>query len=833
VSSKAVLKELKKRVKAAEDAALVPKFSLKDHLFDKQLEFVQDVSKFKTAVCSRRCLAEGTLVQTTLGPKKIEEITTNDWVFDEFGAPIKVLQVLKNGTKEVVELKHNTKTLVECTRDHVFLTQDTYSSKVSELKVSEFLSRTKILRNEVDRNNGALVKYAYALGALLGDGCSRTNFKSYITISSEDEKIPNKVGELLGATLVKKAHINNYSYNIYLPSVPEEYTQWCNTRYAHEKTCDIKRILSWDRGSRLAFIAGLIDTDGSVSILKDGIQIDISMQAKPVIEAAQLLFLDLWNVRPSIGVDNREKYKNGPVYCLRIKNNYFSKKILKDLDPFIVTDRKKWKNEYAEKLENNYRPDRVGVTLGKSRVSETYDIFVDSDTNLYMLANGLITHNSGKTESCAADLIFTCLESPNVNCAYITLTRVSAKRIIWSIIKRVINDYRIPILRYNNSDLSVEFKNGSVLYISGAKDASEIERFRGMSLKKIYIDECQSFRSYIKALIDDILVPSTWDVNGSICLIGTPGPVPAGFFYDCTHSPEWSNHKWNILDNPWILKKSGRTPEQLLLEERTRKGISESDPSYQREALGLWAKDDNALVFKFQKTLNIVQELPSNLTFVFGIDLGFNDADAIAVLGFDYKHDCVYLVEEFIQAKQTISDLVTIIKRLDEKYSPVKMVIDAGALGKKIAEEIKQRHAIPVEAAEKTRKLEFIELFNDDLRTGKFKALSGTRFEEDCYLVQWNMDDPTKRVVSDTYHSDILDSALYAWKECKHYIPKSNITKPAPNTDAYMDQLEAKEAEEMELRQQGHDLDWGVDQGDLDAVFDVGSGFGWSNDDEF
>lgn len=829
-SNKALQAELAKRLKAAEQAALAPKFVLTEHLFDKQLDFVEDPAKFKTAVCSRRCLAKGTLVQTTLGPKKIENITTQDWVYDEFGKPVKVIQTFYNGEQQVYDLKHNRKVMLSCTLEHTFLTYDTDKKAISEKRLETFNPRTKIIRNEVDRNGGASIKYAYALGALLGDGCSRQKYVSYVQMASENEHIPERVAQGLSATRIKKCHDNNFSYNIYTAYMPEEYKLWCGDRYAHEKICDISRILSWDRPSRLAFLAGLIDTDGSVSIQSDGIQIDISMQAKSVIEAAQMLFLDLWNFLPPIRIDNREKYKNGPIYSVRFKHNYFGKRVLKDLDPHLVTERKKWKPEYANKLENNYRPDRVGIILGDSRIEHTYDIHVNSGTNLYMLANGLITHNSGKTESCAADLIFTCLENANVNCLYITLTRVSAKRIIWSIIKRVIQDYNIPIARYNNSDLSVEFKNGSVLYVSGAKDASEMERFRGMSLKKIYIDECQSFRSYIKDLVDDILVPATWDVGGTLCLIGTPGPVPAGYFYEATKNPQWSNHRWNILDNPWILKKSGMTPTELLTAERTRKGITEADPSYQREALGLWVKDENSLVYKFSKDRNITKALPPNLTYIFGIDIGWNDADAIAVLGFDYKHDGVYLVEEVVKAKQTITELANEIKRLDKKYNPVSKVMDAGALGKKIQEEIKQRHGIDLKAAEKTRKHEFIELLNDDLRTGRFKALPESRFEEDSYLVQWNYDDPTKPVISDTYHSDLNEAALYGWRECKHYIPKSLDNKPPINSDAYMDALEAKEAEAMENKMLGHDDEWGVDQGDIDSIYDSDSGW---DDGEF
>jgi hypothetical protein len=441
--------------------------------------------------------------------------------------------------------------------------------------------------------------------------------------------------------------------------------------------------------------------------------------------------------------------------------------------------------------------------------------------------SAVCSRRSGKSEACVGDLINTCNSEPNVNCAYITLTRVSAKKIIWRIIKRVLKEYQIPVSKIDEGELSVEFANGSMLYISGAKDASEIEKFRGMSLRKVYIDEGQSFRSYIKELIDDIIDPATWDVDGTICLIGTPGAVPVGFFHDITHSDGWSNHKWTIFDNPFIKLKSKKDPEEILKQTLIQRGVDRTDPSIQREFFGNWTADTNSLVFRFNKSRNIILQLPPKLTYIFGIDLGYNDADAIAVLGYENTTGRVYLVEEFVKNKLGISDLVLEIERLKEKYEPVKMVMDAGALGKKIQEEIRTRHGIPIEAADKNRKLEFIELMNDDLRTEKLLALPGSRFEEDCLLVQWNREDPVKPKISDMYHSDICDAVLYAWRECRHYF-KVDVPKPLHrDSDAYMDALEAKEAEAMEAKLRGDTEDWGVEDDDLNNVFGDDDDFGF------
>lgn len=431
------------------------------------------------------------------------------------------------------------------------------------------------------------------------------------------------------------------------------------------------------------------------------------------------------------------------------------------------------------------------------------------------------SRRAGKTEACAADMINTGLTYPRTVCLYVTLTRTSAEKILWPIILGILDDYKIEH-KVNNKELSVKLTNGSKLYVSGAKDKQEVEKFRGMSIKLAYVDEAQSFKNdIIKYLINDVLGWAMKDVAGTICITGTPGPVPAGYFYDLCHNPKISNHKWTMADNPWIERKSGMSVEDILLEERLEKGIRENDPTYMREALGVWTKDDNARVYRFDSVKNIYETLPANLNYIFGIDIGYKDADAIAVIGYSYIDTNVYLVEEYTERKQNITDLVSQIKYLQDKYKPIKMVMDAGALGKKIQDEIRTRHGIPVDKAEKDRKFEFIELLNDDLRTGRFKAMKTSKFEQDANVVIWDWKEGSRRINENT-HTDIGDAILYAWREAKHYFPKeAKYTKPDKNSNSYMDELEQKEMDAAKNKIDGNIDDWGADDEDLFAVFDV------------
>lgn len=412
------------------------------------------------------------------------------------------------------------------------------------------------------------------------------------------------------------------------------------------------------------------------------------------------------------------------------------------------------------------------------------------------------SRRSGKTTACAADLVNTAIRNDNVVCLYITLSRNNAKKIIWREIKRINREYGLDG-EENLSELSITFPNGSVIYLSGAKDTNEIEKFRGLALKLVYIDECQSFREYIRELIDDVLAPALMDYAGTLCLIGTPGPVPIGYFAECAgavkgkekSAESWSRHAWTFWNNPFIILKS-KIPHQAMLErELKRRGVTPEDPSIQREWFGKWVLDSDSLLLHYSPALNDYEALPAGKwNYIMGIDLGFDDADALAVLAWREDSPVTYLVEEDVTPEQGITELTVAIEKLQKKYDCAKLVIDQGGLGKKIAEEIRRRKHIPVQGADKQQKMQTVAFLNDALKSGRFKAKKGSRFAQDCYLVEKDMDKstPDRIVVSDKYHSDAIDATLYAFKESPAFAWTPPPPKPARGTKEWAAQQESE-----------------------------------------
>jgi hypothetical protein len=425
---------------------------------------------------------------------------------------------------------------------------------------------------------------------------------------------------------------------------------------------------------------------------------------------------------------------------------------------------------------------------------------------------GCCSRRAGKTEACAIDLLNTAMTSNNAVCLYITTTRLNAERIIWGKLKNINEKYNLGG-KINQAKLSISFPHtNSVIYLCGCKDKNSLDNFLGLAIKLVYIDEVQKFRSFIGELIDDKIGPALADYRGKIKLIGTPSALKSGYFWDTLHNKVWSHHHWTFWNNPFIAASSGLNHQSILDRELNRRQVDVNHPSVQREWFGLWVNDTESLVLHWKPENNFA-DAPLLTDYVIGVDLGFDDADAISILGWHKNDRVCYLVEEIITAEQGITPLVAQIEKAISKYQPLKVVIDQGGLGKKIAEELRKRYALPIVAAEKTRKVEFLALLDDALRTKQLRAKGTSRFTQDAFVMEWDFDKttPDKKVVKQDPHSDIIDSVLYAYREALHWLgeperPKQNIKDPAvwaKHTQDLMDknlqrQIDAQEAETNE-----------------------------------
>lgn len=427
------------------------------------------------------------------------------------------------------------------------------------------------------------------------------------------------------------------------------------------------------------------------------------------------------------------------------------------------------------------------------------DAFIE-DKSRYIAAQ--CSRRAGKSNGLAIRFYQTMQKYPKSQCLYVSLTQESARGIMWGILQEINDKYKIGCI-FTESKLEVKHPNGAKLKLMGADLKDFIKRLKGRKYPGVGIDEAQDFGSHLESLVDDVLTPSISDYeDGWLAITGTPGPVPNGYFFEITQERKrgYSFHSWTSLENPHM-----PDPKAFLDDLLKQRQWPDDHPSFLREYRNQWVLDVESLWIRYKADLNGYNDLPKDhkWNYIMGVDVGFKDADAIAIIAWSETCPITYLVEERIEAKQGLTELVDQMNAFHKKYEISKVVMDEGGLGKKLAEEVRRRHGINVEPADKARKQENVDFLNDAMRLGKFKAKPFSRFVQDSYKVQidWDKTTPNRIVIKKKPHSDIIDAVLYAFKESYAFTHTPEKVKPKWGTKEWAD---AEEDTMFEKELDGH-----------------------------
>lgn len=435
------------------------------------------------------------------------------------------------------------------------------------------------------------------------------------------------------------------------------------------------------------------------------------------------------------------------------------------------------------------------------------------------------SRRAGKTHACAILLLQYALEVPDALCLYVTLTRLSGKRIVWKRLGKLNREYGLGG-EINRSELTITFPNGSEIRVMGCKDEAQADMIRGIdpAPRLVVVDEAQAFKDYVQELVEDALEPMLLETKGSLVLIGTPGPVRMGYFYEAARSGDaamlersnvaandhaeqrWSVHHWTIEANPFI-----DDVEDELAKLRQRKGWTADHPTYQREYLGRWVTEADALVYKYDHARNGYTELPphdgAEWRCVIVVDVGYTDADAIGRLWFRPRFPGVWLEEVHHARKQSVAELCA---AADKWWQPVKgrciaLIWDEGGGGKKSAEDARKL-GLPVEAADKGpgSVVATIEQTNSALLSACLMVPMDGHAASDSQRVTW---DPKHRGVklSSKYHTDMWDVPRYGLRRLVGLLPLDRPAElPVPVEDSEL----AERARARRILARGVPKDW-------------------------
>ena len=236
-------------------------------------------------------------------------------------------------------------------------------------------------------------------------------------------------------------------------------------------------------------------------------------------------------------------------------------------------------------------------------------------------------------------------------------------------------------------------------------------------------------------------------------------------------------------------------------------GLTPSDVVYQREWLGQWVRDEEGLVYRIRKR-NLVTDLPeaNDWCYVLGMDVGFVDATAYVVWAYSRSLGQACVVESFQETRLLQAQQVAYVDRLALSYDFESIVVDPGGGGKQLVEELRQRHGLPAEVAEKQAKLAAVGTLNSDLAAGNVLVIRQSNEDLLHDLAQlkynyaklrrkagvhWKMRPSHFLEIDDRTPDHLADAFLYGHRQCAHFLHGFEPVLPTEGTPEWVRLQEA------------------------------------------
>jgi hypothetical protein len=440
------------------------------------------------------------------------------------------------------------------------------------------------------------------------------------------------------------------------------------------------------------------------------------------------------------------------------------------------------------------------------------------------LKAAVCSRRAGKSYSLAWEICEACERHEFALVPYITLTRDTAKNILWPAIRDVTKKRGVEVeFKQNTGD--IVFPNGARVILRGCDDRNQIEKLRGPAYPLAVIDEAQGFPTYLLDLIDDVLTPATMDYDGCIVVTGTPNAICAGPFHDITNgvSGGWSVHTWTVRDNWKMAEKVGIFDREeglayannWLEEYRTRKGWDSHNPTFLREYCGLWVQDQDSQVYRL-KDYNLVEKFDDaeaqDWQYVLGLDLGFNDPSAFVVVAYSAEQGLIRVIESWQETELTPSELAVVVEGLDKRYRFESIVADSGGMGKGYVEELRKNYGLPARPADKRKKYAGIEIVNDQLlnRTIQIVRHANQDLVDQMRVLQWDEKAAQRHDPKEDRRTPnhLCDALLYAVRDTVTHFISWEKQGPAYGSPEWIDQQMEEFWEKEEERLLGPQQEW-------------------------
>ena len=252
----------------------------------------------------------------------------------------------------------------------------------------------------------------------------------------------------------------------------------------------------------------------------------------------------------------------------------------------------------------------------------------------------------GKTHLSIRELCYHARD-PDRDVWYVTSSYRQAKQIVWKKLKYKLLDLRWA-KKINESELTIELKNGSTISLKGADNADSL---RGVGLDFIVLDE---FADIDPEAWFEVLRPTLSDKMGRALFIGTPKGI-GNWAHDLYMNPveqpgTWSSFQYTTIDGGQVLAAEI---------EAARKDLDER--TFRQEFLATFETYTGRIYYSFDRKRNcIAQDIPDTTVIYIGMDFNIDPMSAVIA---QRKGDVLYVIDEIRMFSSNTAEIVEEIKR--------------------------------------------------------------------------------------------------------------------------------------------------------------------------
>ena len=276
---------------------------------------------------------------------------------------------------------------------------------------------------------------------------------------------------------------------------------------------------------------------------------------------------------------------------------------------------------------------------------------VIDDKHRYIVVNA--GRRSGKSMLSVLESIRFSHENPKSIIWFISPTYKQSKGIAWELFK----DFtpRALIDKTNETELTIKFKNGSLIFLKGADSPDSL---RGVRIDFCIFDECAFIDKWDE--VWKVMRPTLADSKARVWFISTPNGH--NHFKDLTENrkhEDWTYHHYTTYDNPFIER-----------EEIESMKVELGEDAFNQEIMGKFIKKTGLVYKEFDRNYHVkVLEDFQPEFYIRGCDRGFRNPSAVPLIAVD-KDDVWYQMDELYESRLTNPPLADKINELcgDKKF---------------------------------------------------------------------------------------------------------------------------------------------------------------------